>query len=154
MIVEPFVRPDWDDYFLKLTEDVGRRSTCLRRNVGAIIVNDNHEIVATGFNGNARGYPHCDEIGCIKDKMGFKSGEGNDWCTAVHAEQNALLQAGKQSRESTLYLSICPCKICARMIINSGIKCVVIGGDYPDETGIQNLKDCNIEVRRCLRKKS
>jgi dCMP deaminase len=141
-----FNRPNWDIYFLKITEDVGRRSTCFRRQVGAVIVNKDHQIVATGFNGKARGNPHCDEIGCIKETMGFKSGEGNDWCTAVHAEQNALLQAGKESNGSTLYLSVYPCKICARLIVNAGIKKVVIAGNYPDATGLETLEKCGIII--------
>jgi dCMP deaminase len=144
--VDKLVRPSWDEYFAKIVEDVARRSTCYKRQIGAIVVNPEHEIVATGFNGNVRGVPHCDQIGCIKDKMGFKSGEGHDWCTAVHAEQNALLQAGKMSRGSTIYVNAFPCKICARLIVNSGMKKAVISGEYTDKDGLKILADSGVEV--------
>jgi dCMP deaminase len=146
MILENLIRPSWDEYFARIAEDVATRSTCYRRQIGAAVVNADHEIVATGFNGNVRGAPHCDEIGCIKDKMGFKSGEGHDWCSAVHAEQNALLQAGKTSRGSTLYLNAFPCKICARLAVNAGINRVVISGEYTDKDGLDILADAGIEV--------
>ena len=78
--------------------------------------------------------------------MGYKSGEGHEWCTAVHAEQNALLQAGKAARGSSLYLNAFPCKICARMIVNAGIKRVVVSGEYTDKDGLGILKDVGVEV--------
>ncbi len=140
------VRPSWDEYFARIVEDVALRSTCFKRQVGALIVNDDHEIVATGFNGNVRGAKHCDEIGCLKDEKGFKSGEGHEWCTAVHAEQNALIQAGKQSRGATLYVNAFPCKICARLIVNAGIRKVVISGEYTDKDGLTILKDIGVEI--------
>jgi len=139
-------RPSWDDYFAKIVGDVALRSTCFKRQIGALIVNADKEIVATGFNGNVRGGPHCDEIGCLKDQMGFKSGEGHEWCTAVHAEMNALIQAGKASRGGTLYVNAFPCKICARMIVNAGIRRVVISGEYTDKDGLTILSDRGIEV--------
>ncbi len=141
------VRPPWDEYFARIVEDIARRSTCYRRQIGALVVNSDHEIVSSGFNGNVRGAKHCDVIGCIKDEMGFKSGEGNDWCTAVHAEQNALLQAGKLSRGSTMYVNAFPCKICARLIVNAGINRVVISGEYTDKDGLRILSDNGIEVK-------
>jgi dCMP deaminase len=139
-------RPSWDEYFARIVEDIALRSTCYKRQIGAIVVNRDHEIVATGFNGNVRGAAHCDEIGCIKDKMGLKSGEGHDWCTAVHAEQNALIQAGKMSRGSILYINAFPCKICARLIVNAGITKAVISGEYTDKDGLRILADSGIEV--------
>ena len=144
--MDRLIRPSWDEYFAKIVEDVARRSTCFKRQIGAIVVNKDHEIVATGFNGNVRGAAHCDEVGCIKDKMGLKSGEGHDWCTAVHAEQNALIQAGKMSRGCTLYINAFPCKICARLIVNSGIGKAVISGEYTDRDGLKILADAGIEV--------
>jgi dCMP deaminase len=139
-------RPTWDEYYGRIAEDVATRSTCYRRQIGAVVVSSDKEIVATGFNGNVRGAPHCDEIGCIKEEMGLKSGEGHDWCTAVHAEQNALLQAGKNSRGSTLYINAFPCKICARLIVNAGISRVVISGEYTDKDGLKILAERGIEV--------
>lgn len=139
-------RPQWDRYFADIVEKIALRSTCFRRQVGALIVNSEREIVASGYNGNVRGYGHCEDIGCIKEEMGFKSGEGNDWCTAVHAEQNALLQAGKGSKGSTIYVNAFPCKICARLIVNAGIKKVVVSGEYTDLDGLKILEHSGIEV--------
>jgi dCMP deaminase len=144
--LDKLARPSWDEYFAIIVEDVALRSTCFKRQIGSIVVSKDHEIVATGFNGNVRGAPHCDQIGCIKDEMGLKSGEGHEWCTAVHAEQNALLQAGKTSRGATLYINAFPCKICARLIVNAGIRKVVISGEYTDKDGLKILADRGIEV--------
>jgi len=140
------VRPSWDEYFAKIVDDVSKRSTCTRRQIGSLIVNNEHEIVSTGFNGNVRGAPHCDDIGCIKDEMKLPSGSGHDWCTAVHAEQNALLQAGKAAKGAILYVNGFPCKICARLIVNAGIKKVVISGEYPSKEGLDILSDAGIET--------
>ncbi len=139
-------RPTWDQYFAKIVEDTSRRSTCIRRQFGAIVVNPKHEIVSTGFNGVVRGAPHCMDIGCIKDEMQIESGMGHGICPAVHAEMNALIQAGRQSEGCTLYVNGFPCKICARLIANSGIRCVVISGDYSDEVGLNILENAHIEV--------
>ncbi|MEM2918562.1 MAG: cytidine/deoxycytidylate deaminase family protein [Candidatus Altiarchaeota archaeon] len=139
-------RPTWDEYFSKIANDVAARSTCIRHKYGAVIVNEKHEIIATGYNGVIRGAPHCEDIGCIKDKLKIPSGKGHDLCPAVHAEQNALLQAGKAALGATLYVNAFPCKICARLIVNSGIKRVVISGDYTDEEGLEILKGAGIEV--------
>ena len=146
--VPKLIRPSWDEYFAKIVEDVSLRSTCFKRQIGTLIVNSDKEIVATGFNGNVRGAPHCDEpgVGCLKDQMGFKSGEGHEWCTAVHAEMNSLIQAGKASRGGTLYVNAFPCKICARMIVNAGIKRIVISGEYTDRDGLKILADRGIDV--------
>ncbi len=139
-------RPTWDEYFARIAEDVALRSTCSRHNFGAVIVNEKHEIVATGYNGVVRGAPHCNEIGCIKDIMRIESGKGHDICPAVHAEQNALIQAGKSSLGSTLYINAYPCKICARLIVNAGIRRVVTSGEYVDKEGLKILKDAGIIV--------
>ncbi|HHQ45535.1 MAG TPA: cytidine deaminase [Candidatus Altiarchaeales archaeon] len=141
-----YTRPSWDEYFAKIVEDVSKRSTCFKRQIGALIVNPSREIVATGYNGPVRGAPHCWDVGCVKDEMGYKSGEGHEWCVAVHAEQNALIQAGKSARGCTLYLNAFPCKICARMIVNSGIKKVVISGEYTDKDGLVILENAGVEV--------
>lgn len=139
-------RPTWDEYFSKIANDVAARSTCIRHKYGAVIVNEKHEIIATGYNGVIRGAPHCEDIGCIKDKLKIPSGKGHDLCPAVHAEQNALLQAGKAALGATLYVNAFPCKICARLIVNAGIKRVVISGNYTDEEGLEILKGANIDV--------
>lgn len=133
-------------YFARITEDVAARSTCFRHRFGAVITNDKHEIMATGYNGVVRGAPHCEDIGCIKDEQNIESGMGHGICPAVHAEQNALIQAGRNSIGCTLYINAYPCKICARMVVNSGIKRVVISGDYTDRDGLKILEAAGVEV--------
>lgn len=142
------VRLGWDDYFAKIAEDVALRSTCTRdgRQYGAVIVNRNKEIVATGYNGVIRGAPHCADIGCIKDELEIESGMGHGICLAVHAEQNALIQAGKLAEGAALYINGYPCKICARLIVNAGIKKVVISGEYSDKDGLKTIGDSGLEV--------
>ncbi len=139
-------RPNWDEYFAKLVVDISARSTCTRRQFGAILVNDKKEILSTGYNGVVRGAPHCEDTGCIKDEMGVASGMGHGICPAVHAEQNALLQAGRQSVGCTLYLNGFPCKICARLIVNAGIRRVVASGSYSDAEGLKILQDAGVEI--------
>jgi len=139
-------RPSWDHYYAKIADDVAARSTCIRHKFGAIIANDKHEIVATGYNGVVRGAPHCEDIGCIKDEQDIDSGMGHGICPAVHAEQNALIQAGRNSINCTIYINAYPCKICARLIVNSGIRRAVISGDYTDKDGLKILEDAGIEV--------
>ena len=137
-----------DEYFMNLAHEVSKRSTCTRRQIGAIIVSDTGEIRSTGYNGNPRGLPHCDDMGCIRDQLKIPSGTRMETCTAVHAEQNALIQAGANSRGGTMYSTIVPCPICARMIINAQISRVVYSGDYSDTEGLEILKRVGIEVIR------
>jgi dCMP deaminase len=139
-------RPTWDQYFSKIAKDVAERSTCTRHTFGAVIVNEKHEIVATGYNGVVRGAPHCNERGCIKDRLGIKSGTGHEICPAVHAEMNALIQGGRLSRNCTLYVNAFPCKICARLIVNAGIVRVVVSGEYTDREGLEVLKAAGVTV--------
>ena len=135
-----------DDYFMNIAIEVSRRSTCTRRQIGAIIVSDVGAIKSTGYNGNPRGTPHCEEIGCIRDKLGIPSGTRLETCTAVHAEQNALIQAGTDARGSTMYSTIVPCPICARMILNAQVARVVYIGDYSDLAGIELLKQGGVKL--------
>lgn len=137
-----------DRYFMNIAIEVSRRSTCTRRQIGAIIVSDVGEIKSSGYNGNPRGLPHCEEMGCIRDKLKIPSGTRLETCTAVHAEQNALIQAGTNSRGSTLYSTIVPCPICARMILNAQVARVVYIGDYADLAGLELLKQAGLEVAR------
>lgn len=141
-------RPSWDEYFAKIAEDVSKRSTCIKdeRQFGAVIVNEKREIVATGYNGVVRGAQHCEEIGCIKNDLDIESGMGHGICPAAHAEQNALIQAGKLSKGSTLYINGYPCRICARLVVNAGIKRAVMSGIYSDEEGLKILKDADVDV--------
>jgi dCMP deaminase len=139
-------RPPWDVYFSKIVEEITTRSTCTKRQIGAIVVNRDHQIVSTGFNGMVRKAPHCLEIGCIIDKRNIQGGTGKSVCPAVHAEQNALIQAGRNASGCTLYINAIPCKICARLIVNAGIKRVVISGDYTDKEGLEILKGAGVEI--------
>ena len=139
-------RPTWDEYWMNIVEQVGKRSTCLRRNIGAVIVKDNI-IVSTGFNGAPRGLPHCLEIGCLRDELKIPSGTRHEVCRGVHAEQNAIIRGDPLRMDgATLYVNAKPCKICAKMIANSGIAKVVYVEIYPDDEGIGILKHTKIEL--------
>ncbi len=142
------VRPDWDTYFLEIANVVKSRSTCIRRQVGAIIVKD-HRIIATGYNGAASGAPHCETVGCLREKLGIRSGERHELCVAIHAEQNAIVQAAKYGVSidgATLYCTNQPCAICAKMLVNAGIGRIVFNGAYPDKFAEKILKEGNIEI--------
>ncbi len=142
-------RPTLDEYFMEIASVVAKRSTCLRQHVGAVIVKDKR-ILATGYNGAPSGLPHCDEVGCLRDKMAVPSGERQELCRGVHAEQNAIIQAAKFGISvdgGTLYSTHCPCITCAKMIINAGIKRVVYGREYADKRGLELLKEAGIEVK-------
>lgn len=142
-------RPSWDEYFLSIADLVSKRSTCLRRSVGAVLVKD-RRILATGYNGAPSMIAHCDETGCIREKLKIPSGERHELCRGLHGEQNAFLQAalhGTSLKGASLYSTTQPCIICAKMIINAGIKEVVIKGDYPDKMAKEFLKEAKIKVR-------
>jgi len=141
-------RPSWDEYFIKIAHDVAERATCIRRKVGAILVK-NKRILATGYNGAPMGLRHCDEMGCIRDQQNVPSGERHELCRGLHAEMNAFLQAavhGVSSQGSTLYTTIYPCSLCAKMIINAGVTRLVEAGDYPDELARELLEEAGIHV--------
>lgn len=141
-------RPSWDEYFLNIAKLVATRSTCLRRKVGAVVVK-NKQILATGYNGAPTGITHCDEVGCLRDKLAVPSGQRHELCRALHAEQNAFLQAARHGVSldgGTLYVTVQPCSICAKMIINVGIKKIVIEGNYPDDFALQFLREGGIGI--------
>jgi dCMP deaminase len=128
------MRPDWDDYFIEMTNVVKTRSTCLRRQVGALIVKDRH-ILTTGYNGVPSGIRHCSETGCLREQMGIPSGQRHEICRGLHAEQNAIIQAayhGVSINGSVLYCNTKPCSICAKMVCNSGITKVIYENGYDD----------------------
>jgi len=142
------MRPSWDEYFMKIAELVKERSTCLRRQVGALLVKDNR-ILTTGYNGAPPGAKHCEEIGCLRETLGIPSGERHELCRALHAEQNAVIQAAKYGisiEGSTIYTTTYPCVICAKIIIASGIKRIVYKGGYPDELSKAFLEQSGIDV--------
>lgn len=141
-------RPGWDSYFMEIVELVKTRSTCLRRQVGAIIVKD-RRILASGYNGSPMGTKHCEEIGCLRDKLNIPSGQRHEICRAAHAEQNAIVQAaysGTSIKDSDMYITTQPCSICAKLIINSGIKKIVFKGEYPDELAMSLLNEAGVRV--------
>jgi len=142
-------RPEWDEYFLQIARLVSSRSTCLRRKVGAVLVRDK-KILATGYNGAPSKIRHCAKAGCLRQKLKIPSGERHELCRGLHAEQNAFLQAalhGTNLKNATLYSTIQPCIICAKMIINAGIQEVVIAGGYPDKMASDFLKEAAVKVR-------
>jgi dCMP deaminase len=134
---------------MRMAELTAQRSTCLRRHVGAVIVQDKH-VVATGYNGAPKGVAHCAEIGgCLREKMGIPSGERHELCRALHAEQNAIIQAATlaQSIEgASIYITHQPCIICAKMIINAGIKRIVVKEGYPDEMSVRMLDEAGLKI--------
>ena len=141
-------RPTWDEYFLSIAKLVATRSTCLRRQVGAVVVKSK-QILATGYNGAPSGLEHCDKIGCLRNELKIPSGERHELCRALHAEQNAFLQAARHGISvdgATLYITNQPCSICAKMIINAGITKIIIDGGYPDEFAKKFLKDARVEL--------
>ncbi len=143
-------RPSWDEYFLSIAHLVSQRSTCLRRKVGAVVVKD-RRILTTGYNGAPRGITHCEVTGCLRQKLKVPSGQRHELCRGLHAEQNAIIQAayhGVSINGSVLYVTVSPCIICAKMIINAGIKEVVFEGDYPDNMARQFLKEAKIKLRQ------
>jgi len=142
-------RPSWDEYFATITKQVASRSTCLRRKVGAIIVKEKR-ILATGYNGAPRGVRSSLEIGkCLREELGVPSGERHEICRGLHAEQNALIQAayyGIQIKDSVIYSTHQPCVLCAKMIINAGIKKIYYFEEYPDKLAVDLLNEAEIEL--------
>ncbi len=144
-------RPSWDEYFMEMAELTAKRSTCMRRQVGAVIVKDRHAI-ATGYNGAPRGIMHCEERGgCIRQQLNVPSGQRHELCMALHAEQNAIIQAaamGHGIEGGTIYITHQPCAICAKMIINAGISRIVIREGYPDELAASILDEAGLEIEK------
>jgi len=136
---------------LDLAQMVSTRSTCLRRQVGAVVVREKR-ILSTGYNGAPSGMAHCDEVGCIREQLNVPSGERHEICRAIHAEQNAIIQAatfGVSLAGSTIYVTHHPCVLCSKMIINAGIKKVVYRDGYPDRLSVQMLKEAKMKVVKC-----
>lgn len=129
----PYIRPSWDEYFINITDLVGSRGTCDRGRAGCVIVRDKR-IIATGYVGSPSGISHCDEVGHEMNTVSGNDGKESRHCVrTTHAEQNAICQAAKFGISldgSTLYCKMTPCYICAKMIINAGIKSVVCARDY------------------------
>jgi dCMP deaminase len=141
-------RPSWQKYFMDITFLVAKRSTCLRRAVGALIVKDKR-ILSTGYNGAPTGLKHCLEMGCLREKLNVPSGEKHELCRGIHAEQNAIIQAayhGVSIKDATLFCTNMPCSICAKMIINAGIKRIYYHSGYADAMSKEMLKEAGIDL--------
>ena len=148
MSIEPQSRPDWQTYFFQIARLVATRSTCLRRQVGAVIVKDNR-ILSTGYNGAPAGITHCLERGCIRTELNIPSGERHELCRGLHAEQNAIIQAayhGVSINGADIYCTNQPCIICSKMLINAGIRKIYISDSYPDELAEEMLAEANIPL--------
>ena len=150
-------RPGWDQYFMEITSIVARRSTCLRRQVGALLVKDRN-ILASGYNGAPAGIVHCLDGGCLRDRLSVQPGQRHELFRGLHAEQNAIIQAAKHGTNingSTLYCTTLPCGICPKMLINAGILRIVYGEGYPDPLAGEMMTEAGIEVvRLALEKQS
>lgn len=143
----------WDDRFMQIAQLVATWSSCFQpnRHIGAIIVKDKR-ILTTGYNGAPENISTCVERGeCIRRKENIPSGTRQEYCYAVHAEQNAIIQAsrlGVSIKGATMYCTHQPCVICARMIINSGIVRLVYKEGYPDEFALKLFEEAGITVER------
>jgi dCMP deaminase len=143
-------RPTWDEYFMRFARLAAERSSCMRRQVGAVIVKEKR-VVATGYNGAPAGVRHCRETGCIRERLKVPSGERHELCRGLHAEQNAIIQAalhGVPTAGGSLYCTNLPCIICAKMLINAGIREVVMGAGYPDDMTAEMLGEAGVLLRR------
>ena len=149
-------RPSNDEYFMNMALLVSSRSTCLRRNVGAVIVKDKR-VLSTGYNGSPKGPRHCEELGCIREQMNIPSGTRHELCRGVHAEQNAVVQAayfGVSVKDATIYTTTYPCSMCAKILINAGISEIVYDEGYVDDLSKQILSETDIVVREFKSDKS
>lgn len=143
-------RPSWDEYFMAITDQVAERATCTRRHIGAILVKDKR-ILATGYNGTPAGLAHCDEVGCLREKLGIASGTQHELCRGIHAEQNAVIQAARHGIAidgATVYCTHQPCVLCAKILINAGATEIVYREPYPDALATEMLAEADIAVRR------
>ena len=142
------MRPSWDSYFLEIATVVASRSTCLRRKVGAVLVKE-RRLLTTGYNGAPVGLEHCLQRGCLRQEKGIPSGERHELCRGLHAEQNAIIQAalhGVSIKGADLYCTNYPCSLCAKMLINAGVKRIVLRGHNPDELARQLFAEAEIEI--------
>ena len=143
-------RPTWEEYFMEITRLVAKRATCLRRQVGAVLVMDKR-LLATGYNGAPSGLAHCLEVGCLREQRQIPSGERHELCRGLHAEQNVIIQAafhGIRIQGSTLYCTNLPCAICTKMLINAGIREIIYDSGYGDSLSREMLLEAGIPVRQ------
>lgn len=147
-------RPSWHQYFMEMAFLAATRSTCLRRQVGALIVLDN-QIVSTGYNGAPKHVRHCSETGCLRKKLNVPSGERHELCRGIHAEQNAVIQAavnGTGIKDAILYCTNQPCVICSKILINAEIKTIFIAEPYEDKLAQELLSEAGVLMNLLDRK--
>ena len=140
---------------MEIANIVSMRSTCLRRNVGAVIVKDKR-ILASGYNGAPSGLKHCAEVSCLREKMNIASGERHELCRGLHAEQNAIIQAayhGVSINGAELYCTHLPCSICIKMLINAGIREIFYEEGYPDELSLDLIGESKITLTKLDRER-
>ena len=145
---DPMNRPSWEEYFMDITALVAKRSTCIRRSVGAVIVKDKR-ILSTGYNGAPSGIAHCTEVGCLRESLLVPSGERHELCRGIHAEQNAIIQAayhGVSIKDAALFCTNLPCSICTKMIINAGIKTIYYQDGYADPMSLEMFGEAGVRV--------
>jgi dCMP deaminase len=144
-------RPSYDEYFMELAKVISKRSTCLRRRVGAVIVKEDR-ILATGYNGPPRGITHCSKVGCFRSEKSIPSGEKEELCRAVHAEQNAIIQAalfGINMKDAILYITHRPCLTCTKLLISAGIQKIIYDKEYKLEPLAKALvREARIEIKK------
>ena len=141
-------RPSWEEYFFKITIEVASRSTCMRRQTGAVVIRDKR-ILATGYNGAPSGLAHCGEVGCLREIKNIASGERHELCRGLHAEQNAIIQAARHGidiSKSSIYCTHHPCVLCAKMLINAGIVTIFYKEGYPDDLAKEMLDQAGLKV--------
>lgn len=145
-------RPSWDEYFMEMAELAGKRSTCLRRQVGSVVVM-NRRVLATGYNGALPGLEHCSVMGCLREKNNIPSGERHELCRGLHSEQNCIIQAaihGIKLNGATMYVTTWPCVICAKMIIAVGLKKLIYdnppANPYKDDLAAALFKEAKIKL--------
>ena len=142
-------RPSWDEYFMDIAEQVSGRSTCLRRQIGAVLVKDKR-ILATGYNGPPSGLAHCDEVGCLREQQGIESGSRHELCRGLHAEQNAVIQAAKHGipiEGASVYCTHQPCVLCAKILLNAGVVDIAFRDAYPDPLSEELLAEAGVTPR-------
>ena len=144
-------RKTWDEYFMDIAKLVASRSTCRRRQVGAVAVSSANRILGTGYNGALSGTPHCDETGCLREETKIPSGERQEICRAQHAEANVCNIAARYGISldgATMYVTTQPCVTCMKAMITSGIKKIIYDGDYPDKLSLDIAKEAGIELQK------
>ena len=141
-------RPSWDAYFMSFAKLSRTRASCIRRQVGAVIVKNNM-VLTTGYNGAPRGLPHAAEVGCLRDRLGVPSGQRHELCRGLHAEQNAIIQAARHGiciEGAAMYCTTHPCVICIKMIINAGLIRVTYLEGYADDIARQIIQEADFPV--------